>query len=72
MTDQPPTPTIVYLECPCCGDDGAVSDAAGCFRDGQALICGCPGWVAVDRDNVAWINNDAAPCSRCEPEEGSR
>ena len=45
-----------YLECPCCGDDGAVSDAAGFFHDGQPLICGCSGCVSVDEDGDAWIN----------------
>ncbi len=25
----------LYLECPCCGDDGAESDANGEFYDGQ-------------------------------------
>lgn len=58
---------LTYLECPCCGDDGAVSDGEGCFYDGQALICGCPGWVSVDADGSEdpWINNGDEPCQRC-------
>ena len=53
---------IEYLECPCCGDDGAASDAEGCFYDGQSLICHCVGWVSVDEDGEAWINNgDGCP-----------
>jgi len=46
----------VYLECPCCGGDGAESPD-GFFYDGQPLICGCPGHVCVDEDREAWINN---------------
>ncbi len=56
---------LTYLECPCCGDDGAISDAEGCFVDGQPLVCGCPGWVSVDEDLDAWINNGDAPCLKC-------
>jgi len=52
----------VYLECPCCGDDGAVSDREGWFHDGQALLCGCSGWVSLDEDGDAWINNGDEPC----------
>ena len=51
------------LECPCCGDDGAVSTPDGEFYDGQALICGCVGWVSVDEDGEAWINNGDEDCS---------
>lgn len=57
---------ITYLECPCCGDDGAASDGEGYFFDGQSLICGCVGWVSVDpEESEAWINNgdDPCPCS---------
>ena len=53
----------VYLECPCCGEEGAESDADGCFTDGQALICGCPGWVSVSEDEEPWINNGDTPCT---------
>ena len=58
------------LECPCCGDDGATANAAGDFVDGQPLECGCPGWVSVDEDDGAWINNGDEPCIQCEREEG--
>lgn len=57
------------LECPCCGDDGAYANAAGEFADGQALTCGCPGWVTVEEEGEAWINNGDAPCDRCEAEK---
>jgi len=50
------------LECPCCGDVGAVPDAAGYYTDGQCLVCGCPGWVSIDLDNTAWINSGDEPC----------
>jgi hypothetical protein len=53
------------LECPCCGDDGAMSGADGLFYDGQHLVCGCPGWVSVDEDEGAWINNGDEPCAKC-------
>jgi len=45
-----------YLECPCCGAEGAVSDADGLFHDGQLLICGCSGLVSVEEDGDVWIN----------------
>ena len=51
-----------YLECPCCGDDGAVSDELGDFYDGQQLICGCAGWVSIDEDDGPWINNGDEQC----------
>lgn len=54
------------LECPCCGDDGATSDAEGLFYDGQPLECGCPGHVCVDEDDGAWINNGDTHCPKCE------
>jgi hypothetical protein len=55
------------LECPCCGGDGAASDGEGCFRDGQQLVCGCPGWVSIDSDDDnPWINNGDEPCLLCE------
>jgi hypothetical protein len=53
---------LTYLECPCCGDNGAASDGEGSFYDGQALICGCSGWVSVDEELEAWINNGDEPC----------
>ena len=59
-------PPKCYLECPCCGGDGAESDDDGNFYDGQSLICGCPGLVSVDEDEAAWINNFDSPCPQCE------
>ncbi len=59
---------VSYLECPCCGDDGAVSDESGLFNDGQPLICGCPGAVSVEDNEGAWINNYDEPCAKCEAE----
>ena len=57
----------LYLECPCCGDDGAMADpSTGYFTDGQPLICGCAGWVSVvsdhHGDDGVWINNGDEPC----------
>lgn len=57
--------TESLLECPCCGGDGAES-VDGEFHDGQALICGCPGWVSIDPDDGPWINNGDARCQKCE------
>lgn len=59
---------LTYLECPCCGGNGAASDAEGCFYDGQGLICGCPGAVSVDEDGEAWINSGDEPCAQCDAE----
>jgi hypothetical protein len=58
---------LTYIECPCCGDDGAASDGEGWFLDGQPLICGCPGWVSVDSDgdDEPYINNGDAECLKC-------
>ena len=52
------------LECPCCGDDGAMADpSTGLFTDGEPLRCGCAGWVSVSADDDAvWINNGDDPC----------
>ena len=55
-------PQITMLECPCCGDDGAVSDHEGYFTDGQPLICGCPGWVSCDSETGPEINNGDEAC----------
>ena len=55
----------IYLECPCCGGDGAGSDAAGEFYDGQPLMCGCPGIVSCDAESEPWINNGDSPCPQC-------
>lgn len=59
-----------YLECPCCGDDGAVSDEEGYFIDGQGLICGCNGWVSVDHVDPPWINNGDDECRKCHATVG--
>jgi hypothetical protein len=32
------------------------------------LMCGCPGWVSVDEDGDAWINNGDAECKKCAAE----
>jgi len=58
-------PMTDALGCPCCGDDGAVADERGEFRDEQPLVCGCPGHVCVEEDGDVWINNFDAPCARC-------
>jgi len=54
--------TESYLECPCCGDDGAESDEQGLFADGDSLICGCNGWVSVDRETDPYITLGDEPC----------
>lgn len=58
------------LECPCCGDVGATSDADGMFYDGQELDCGCPGHVSVDEEDGAYIDNGDDPCEQCEEQGG--
>ena len=54
-----------YIECPCCGDDGAESDIEGYFYDGQLLTCGCRGWLSVDEDGDVWANLVDEPCEKC-------
>jgi hypothetical protein len=56
-----------YLECPCCGCEGAFPDKDGYYEDGQPLVCGCPGWVSADEGDV-WINNGDEPCLKCDVE----
>lgn len=63
---------VFDLECPCCGDTGAVADRDGCFEDGQSLICGCPGQVSVDSEEPAWINNGDDPCQKCKSADDGR
>jgi hypothetical protein len=55
-------PALTELECPCCGDVGAIADADGLFADGQKLVCGCAGWVSVDAESEPFINNGDEPC----------
>jgi hypothetical protein len=50
------------LECPCCGDDGAVSDEHGLFYDGQELVCGCNGFVSVEGEDDVGITINDEPC----------
>lgn len=59
---------MTYLECPCCGGEGAPADRDGMFSDGDPLVCGCPGWVCVDEDGDCWINNGDEDCPRCAAE----
>lgn len=54
-----------YIECPCCGEEGAYSDGNGEYFDGQSLICGCPGIVSADSEEDPWINNGEEPCPKC-------
>lgn len=61
----------VYLECPCCGGEGATADDAGLFYDQQPLTCGCPGWVCVEEDDEPWISvgEEDDPCPHCDGEQ---
>ncbi len=51
-----------YLECPCCGDVGAVPDSRELYWDGQSLLCGCEGSISCDSETEPWINADC----RCD------
>ena len=62
LAPHPLAGTLLDLECPCCGNDGAVADSNGEFYDEQPLICGCPGWVSVEEDGEASIHNGEEPC----------
>ncbi len=55
-------PELRYLECPCCGDEGAFPML---YEDGQPTICGCGGHVSCGGEG-AWINVHDE-CPRCEP-----
>ena len=66
---DPPATGAATLECPTCGDVGAVAEADGCFCDGQPLICGCPGWVSVDSESEPFINAGDEPM--IEPATGA-
>lgn len=46
---------LEYLECPCCGNEGAQADEYGYFHEDQPLICGCDGCVDIDDDGEASI-----------------
>lgn len=50
------------LECHCCGDVGAVSDAHGLYADGQGLVCGCDGHVSLDAGTPAHVVAYECPC----------
>jgi hypothetical protein len=63
---QPPSRVerVRYLECPCCGEEGAEADKDGMFTDGQPLICGCDGNVTCDNENEPEINAYDCVCRR--------
>ena len=61
------TSTVTFIECPCCGDDGAESNAEGYYYDGQPLICGCAGHVSCDSENEPDIL-----IGECDCEEATR
>lgn len=50
------------LDCPCCGDVGALADADGYFVDGQALVCGCNGIVSCDSETEPAVSVDDCDC----------
>lgn len=60
---------VATLDCPCCGDDACEGDAEGLFYEGQALICGCKGYVVVDDTDVdlpaayADVDEDGCLCA---------
>lgn len=54
------------LECPCCGDVGAVADSDGRFWDGQELVCGCPGQVSCDVETEPDISIGDLECVACK------
>ena len=48
----------VTLECPRCGNVGAIAGESLTFYDGQPLICGCDGQVSCDAETEPEIVND--------------
>ncbi len=59
---------VTELECPCCGDTGAVAeDDHGMFFDGQGLVCGCAGLVSCDAETDPYVAvDDDCPCDQGE------
>ena len=55
---------VAFLDCGCCGDEGAVSYRRdGLFTEGQKLICRCKGAVSVEDDyddngGFAYVSTD--------------
>lgn len=62
MTCAPTT-----IECTCCGDIGAVSNAEGYYYDGQKLVCGCVGAVSCDAETEPYISIFECDCCLREP-----
>jgi hypothetical protein len=70
MTMTPPTREETeahWLECPCCGDTALDDPGGDGYLDGTPIECGCPGWVSVEPDGEAWVNNGDEPCPKCGP-----
>lgn len=58
------------LECPCCGDVGAVPDEDGCYHDGQELVCGCPGQVSMCSETPPFVDSGSEWCPVCDGGRG--
>jgi len=58
------------LECPCCGDVGAVPDEDGCYHDGQELVCGCPGQVSMCSETPPFVASGQDWCPVCDGGRG--
>ena len=61
------THTVTFIECPCCGDVGAESNAEGYYHDGQELVCGCAGLVSCDCETPPYISIFDCDCFLREP-----
>lgn len=69
MSDQPAASArdvLRTMECPNCGGTAARADIDGCFHDGDALLCGCPGHVNADEEDVS-VSCDDEPASPAAP-----
>lgn len=59
---------MTSIECPCCGCDGAESDADGFYWDGQPLICECIGQVSCCSETSPYINTYCDDKKGCRPD----
>jgi hypothetical protein len=55
--------SLRYLECPCCGDEGAFPTL---YEDGDPTVCGCGGTIKADGEE-AYISIDDEDCPKCNP-----
>lgn len=53
---------VRYLECPCCGEEGAFPTM---YEDGDPTICGCGGQVSADGEGAYISIHSEEECPKC-------